>query len=323
MESNTKDRPDILGYMRMMHKADICARRQNFMGAFEAYREALQYKPGAAELYGTMAKCLLLHNKTSPSRQNIQQARMFARTYVSKAPDKDAAHRTLAFILSETGDQTDAKIHALKAMMIAPESPDNNVVLGKVYWKRREYGEARKCFEEALRLSPQNVNALLNCANYWHLTRSDTSKTREYVTRALKIAPDNVSALTLMGHVLLHEKRVDEAMEHARIVMSKDPNDYEALFLIAAIETRRNPLQGMGFRILLWYNRLARRRLHFLFVIPLVWGGMYLCYRLGINDMFGIFLPTAFFLYLGLCRRNLKNYVRKNFQQPQKLKQDF
>ncbi len=305
-----------------MRLGDYQLRINNFTAALEAYREALKADPESGAAYGGVARCLYQEYRRRQDRALLQEAVTMARAYVAKSPLSAEAHRLCASILSEAG-QKGAEEHAKKALELMPGSADIHVTLGNIRWRQRKFKQALECYEKALQLSPHNAHALINCARYWFYTKGNRGKTREYAAEALRLMPDHPVGLILMGQLLLHEGKVAEAMEHARLVVAKDPNNYDALYLIAAIETRRNPFRGFGFRAAVWYAQIRRRYLHLLLFPAVMLALFWLFERFHIPGVLAFYVPTIFVIYINLSLKNMRRYVRKNYLAPQDLKKDF
>jgi cytochrome c-type biogenesis protein CcmH/NrfG len=309
-------------FRRNMRLGDYQLRINNFAAALAAYREALKSDPESGPAYGGIARSLYMEYRRRQDRGMLIEAVAMARNYVAKSPASAEAHRLFASILSEAGNK-EAEEHALKALELSPHNSEIHVTLGNIRWRKRKYKEALVSYEEALRIAPHNANALINCGRYWFYVKGDKAKTRELVENALRIVPGHSVGLTLMGHLLLHEGKVDEAMAHARLVVSKDPNNYDALYLIAAIETRRNPFRGLGFRAAVWYGQMRRRRSYFIIYplfLLLLFGALE---SVKIPGIVACYIPALFVLYINLSVKNMKRYVRKNYLAPQDLKKDF
>ena len=137
-----------------------------------------------------------------------------------------------------------------------------------------------------------------------------------------------------MGMVLLKKRKLAEAMDHARIVIAKNPKDYNALKLIALIETRKNPFRGGSYRAALWMRRPVNRIVAMIGIIGISIGateafdiGLPVCLTVEVRAVLSVsfslvalsLLPT----YLQISSTAFTKYVTKNYLSKQSLRKDF
>jgi predicted Zn-dependent protease len=79
---------------------------------------------------------------------------------------------------------SDARLEQFKQMAAEfPDSPMAQFSLGKAYLERRQYAEAAKSLEEAVRLDPEYAAALVSLGDAY-TGAEQTEKAREVLTRA-------------------------------------------------------------------------------------------------------------------------------------------
>jgi len=79
---------------------------------------------------------------------------------------------------------SDARLEQFKQMVAEfPDSPMAQFSLGKTYLERRQYAEAVKNLEEAVRLDPEYAAALVSLGDAY-TGAGQTDKAREVLTRA-------------------------------------------------------------------------------------------------------------------------------------------
>lgn len=98
-----------------------------------------------------------------------------------------APYRTLgkaAAVLYLLLSMSDARLEQFKKMVADfPDSPMSHFSLGKLYLERREYAEAARCLESAVRLDPGYAAALVSLGDAW-AGAGETAKAREVFARA-------------------------------------------------------------------------------------------------------------------------------------------
>ncbi|MCA1568573.1 MAG: serine/threonine protein kinase [Acidobacteria bacterium] len=84
--------------------------------------------------------------------------------------------------------------------------------------------EAGECFDEALRLDPDDIKALVGKGIYL-LHHGDAEQAVACFSRSLEIEPRDTVVLYNMVDPLLHLGRYEEALDHAERLLSIDPSD--------------------------------------------------------------------------------------------------
>jgi Tfp pilus assembly protein PilF len=79
---------------------------------------------------------------------------------------------------------SDARLEQFKQMVAEfPDAPMAHFSLGKAYLERRQYAEAARSLEEAVRLDPQYAAAMVSLGDAY-TGAGETAKAREVLTRA-------------------------------------------------------------------------------------------------------------------------------------------
>ncbi|MBI1216035.1 MAG: tetratricopeptide repeat protein [Alphaproteobacteria bacterium] len=316
-------------FSRLVALGGVQVRQHNYAAAIKTYREALTLNPEAPAVHVVLSTCLEQQYKKTLDKSLLEAAAESARTALRLAPENPRAHLRYASILIENKKWKEGEAEIEKAMALDPQSESPHMFLGLLYWQRRKYDKALDCFEAVLRKSPENVQALVNCGGYWLHIKGDKAKAEDYARQALRIAPENNQAQVLMGNLLLREGKTEEAMEHARIVLSRVPDDYATLLLVAIIESRRNWLRGMGFRFAVLFLKIDRGKRLALLRIGLfagALGGFAGAAAAGLPEWVCIaagMIPSCIVIYLRASLRGMKKYVIRNYLSPQNLKKDF
>ena len=98
----------------------------------------------------------------------------------------------------------------------------------------RDSTGAVDAYEEALRLQPEMVDALINCGTL-HYEQGNFEKACAYFARAAEAAPGNSLAHSNLGSVLQELGQVEDARRHLRQAMQLDPANRDARYNLALV----------------------------------------------------------------------------------------
>jgi tetratricopeptide (TPR) repeat protein len=105
----------------------------------------------------------------------------------------------------------------------------NPVILNKIgiaYHQMQQLDNARKSYEQAVRLKPDYAEAINNLGTVYYAKKS-FSRAIRYYQRALKYAPKSASIYSNLGTAYFARKKYKEAMETYQIALKLDPNVFE------------------------------------------------------------------------------------------------
>ena len=94
--------------------------------------------------------------------------------------------------------------------------------------------EAMEAYEQALRLDPQMVDALINCGTL-HYEQGTFEQAADCFRRAVDFAPQNSLAHSNLGSVLQELGRTEEARRHLRQAVQLDPANLDARYNLALV----------------------------------------------------------------------------------------
>ena len=111
--------------------------------------------------------------------------------------------------------------------------------LGNFYMARRDFAEAAKQFENALRLEPRMIEVLINASMaYGNLNEND--KAEQCLRRVLETEPANTAANYNLGLLLAEGGKTDEAESALRIAVKSNPRFAPAAYNLAVILAGKN-----------------------------------------------------------------------------------
>ena len=105
----------------------------------------------------------------------------------------------------------------------------NPVILNKIgiaYHQMQQLDNARKYYEQAVRLKPDYAEAINNLGTVYYAKKSFGRATR-YYQRALKYAPNSASIYSNLGTAYFARKKYKEAMATYQTALKLDPNVFE------------------------------------------------------------------------------------------------
>ncbi len=125
--------------------------------AITSYRHALQSRPGYAEAYYNQGRALHALDELPAAVDCYRRA-------VDVKPDYGKALKSLGDVLGELGRTDEAAAQYLRALEVAPGDPENHAALAALWERSSALAEALAKAEEALRLDPANVRAVVVAA---------------------------------------------------------------------------------------------------------------------------------------------------------------
>ncbi len=106
----------------------------------------------------------------------------------------------------------------------------NPVILNKIgiaYHQMQQLDNARKSYEQAIRVKPDYAEAINNLGTVYYARKSFGRAVR-YYKRALKYAPNSASIYSNLGTAYFAQKKYKEAMETYQTALKLDPNVFES-----------------------------------------------------------------------------------------------
>jgi tetratricopeptide (TPR) repeat protein len=94
--------------------------------------------------------------------------------------------------------------------------------------------EAIDAYEQALRIDPEKVDALINCGTLYY-EQGNLEKASEYFQRAVDSNPQSSLAHSNLGSVLEELGQLEEARQHLRLAVRLDPNRADARYNLALV----------------------------------------------------------------------------------------
>ncbi len=166
-----------------------------------------------------------------------------------------AAANTLAGI---SADQFDAASKALmqrasqeyiESNMVNAERPESHLNVGLFLVRQRNFDEAMRAYQTALRLDADFLPALVNIADLLRATDRD-EEGETYLKRALELEPENADVYQAMGMWLVRQNRSDEALSYLQRAASLAPEQpYFAYLYAIALNSKGAPKSALEILI--------------------------------------------------------------------------
>ena len=283
-----------------MRRAEALLRAGNSAGAIEPLRDALTAAPQEPYPHLLLARALRAQNRLAGARYEAGRA-------VELAPLWASAHVELAQALMVQQHAKAALASADKAVELDPGDAYAHLVRARLLRIARRRAEARASLQTALQLEPDSPDILAE-QGYAALEQGDVEAVETAGREILTLNPQHADGLILTGQGRLARGDTEEALRLALAALSRAPTDLDALFLLAAVKMRRNPIGGLWWRWNRLLVKLGEARAIFLVV------GIWLVYRWLVlaSEDFGLPPDTGSvltILYLGFVLYTLSASV--------------
>ncbi|HSZ60495.1 MAG TPA: FG-GAP-like repeat-containing protein [Terriglobales bacterium] len=176
--------------------------------AAASFQIALRDEPQSAEaLYG-IGSVYLDQQKTAEARESFERALKLRATF----PDTLANSWNNLGLLAARGGRTDEAIRDFQeALKLSPDHMIALVNLGGAYRQQKRWDDARKTYERAVEVNPDDAEANYGLGMVF-AQRDDSARAFDSLQRALQLRPVYPEALNNLGILYLRTHRRDEAV---------------------------------------------------------------------------------------------------------------
>jgi tetratricopeptide (TPR) repeat protein len=150
-----------------------------------------------------------------------------------------------------------------EAIARAPTDPFIDTHWGELFLEKRQWGEATKSFQAALKNQPDYVPAVIGMAHA--VVEENPPAAERYARRTLELNPSHVEANLFLAELATFEDKKSDARDAIQKALTINPNSLEALALSAALyyvqgndaeykqainaALKINPIYGEAFRV--------------------------------------------------------------------------
>jgi tetratricopeptide (TPR) repeat protein len=239
----------------------ILAEKNDIDGAIAEMSEVVRLNPRATPAQVQLARLELMRGGAATSVQHAEQA-------VTSAPGDPIARLTLARSLMARGDvaRAEAEMKALREKY--PNAAAVHSQYGLLDLVRRDLASAKKSFDRALELDPNDFDAfrgligvdlankrydearakvegrvamepknpaVLLLAARTYASMGDMAKTEEHLRKTLEVNPSRLEAYGMLGQLYLQQRKLDRAVAEFHALAERQPKNVGAPTMIAMI----------------------------------------------------------------------------------------
>jgi tetratricopeptide (TPR) repeat protein len=212
--------------------------------AIMLYVQALKGNPGSRRFLEALASASLRQG-------DLAAAVGYYRQLIAMDPELPKAHGDLGVALCRSGDY----YGAVTELKIALSTDSVNVTyvnsLGQAYVKLERRPQAEKCFNDVLRLDPENIGARVQLGILAYQS-NDFPRAEKYLKGVLAITPSETEARYYVGLVALGKGELAEAEKHFHELETLTRNDARPFFGMGLVFAKR---QGQADKAIKYFEK--------------------------------------------------------------------
>jgi serine/threonine protein kinase/Flp pilus assembly protein TadD len=215
-------------------------RRRSHEFALQLYERAIELDPGYALAHCGVADCCsFLYQYFDASPENLRKANAASQRALGLAPQLAEAHASRGLSVSLTGDFDEAKREFEEALRLNPKSFEAAYFYARACSAQGNSADAAKWYERATTVRPDDFAALMLLAGMYGDLGQVEEKTRamrrsyDASRKHLELNPDNPRALYMGAAALIDLGERDKALDWTRRAEAMDPDDPSVLYNIA------------------------------------------------------------------------------------------
>jgi cytochrome c-type biogenesis protein CcmH/NrfG len=117
-------------------------------------------------------------------QEKYPEARQAAQQWTQVQPDSGIAWRELGIAALGTGDLQTAQPALEKAVTMSPQDSEAQVVLGNIYFKKKDFSKAETAYRTGVKLTPDSPDAMLGLARALIVQNKDLPEAETCATKA-------------------------------------------------------------------------------------------------------------------------------------------
>ena len=216
------------------------------------------YKRGQIKQAIELIKQVLAEDPTDASSHALlalcllQERRIYAAEYeIQLALNEDTETSLFYVVLAQINVLKNKPLRALElcdeALRLNPEYVEALLLKADIYSIIDKNTRALHYLNQAIQIEPNNLDIKLAFGNYY-LTTGENEKAFKYAQDVMRQNPQNIDCNILMGKIKLKNGDTQEALNLAKYAIIQNPDSEQALKLFSDIKTRENWFLGLWWR---------------------------------------------------------------------------
>jgi len=224
-----------------LRKGDFAKSKQ----IFEAITKALPKEPIGPYRLGLVAQ----------AEKNDAKALAYFEEALTKRPSAIEPMVQIVTIMSAHGKLSEARERVAKQIEFSPNNPLLYDLLGQLWIKAKDAGQAESAFKKAIELNNSLLSAYLNLGQLYHQERKTDQAVKEYEAVLAK-DPNEIRANMLLGIIHESRKEYDKAQARYETILKVNPKFAPAANNLAWMLAE----QGGNLDVALSYAQTAREQ---------------------------------------------------------------
>ncbi len=185
----------------------------------------------------------MLLAETARSQADVEEIRQQFEALLKQTGDTAPLNTGLGSVLLRGGDRKGAETAFRHAVELDPRCSPAHYALGLIRLSQNSLTNADAEFKAAAESAPRRSVRRLDYADF-KLKTGDITEARRILTQLTKDVPDYVPPWTALGRIALAQKQYDECGALVQKALARDPDNYDALALSAALRLTRGEVDA-------------------------------------------------------------------------------
>ncbi|MGI9405476.1 MAG: tetratricopeptide repeat protein [Hyphomicrobiaceae bacterium] len=231
---------------RLIHLAETYRAAGNPRAALDPLRAALEEVPDDPGLLVIYARTLI------DTKQHDEAERALITARAINPEDADG-HLVQSLIHLHRNEFGRAQTECDLALALDPEMADAHFIRGMVLQTYHQDAEAEAAFLKAIELAPTSPAIAVALARLKH-RRGQGEAAAAVLAQIDEPGQSHPEYILMMGQMAFDAQRLDEAYDRAIWVLQNNPDDDEAVLLLAKVKFSRSGISGWPFRLSFWFD---------------------------------------------------------------------
>jgi tetratricopeptide (TPR) repeat protein len=215
------------------------------MPALDALQKALKASPNHPGSLILKARIEIANNQRDDAAKTLKLATTAGLAKASRS-ERGQAYSALGQLALANGNNNEARKQFEQALKINPRDDEALLGLGDLHFSSRVYSEALKYYQQARGLNSSQVPPALKVARTFIAMRTFTRAQRVLV-EIRKIAPQAPEIIFLLGMVEASANNLDNAETHFNAAIKKKPTYFMPYLHLSRLHLKRNkPVEAMA-----------------------------------------------------------------------------